>query len=81
MTNQPVTNSSMTNPMAKAYRADLLVIDDTPENLQLLSQLLTERNYKVRSVNQRKRQLSERPKLSPPNLIFARHQYASDEWL
>lgn len=30
--------------------ADILVIDDTPENLALLSQMLTERGYKVRSV-------------------------------
>ncbi len=34
----------------KAVRADILVIDDTPENLHLLSTLLNERNYKVRSV-------------------------------
>ncbi|MEO0536019.1 MAG: ATP-binding protein [Cyanobacteria bacterium P01_A01_bin.123] len=45
-----MTNPTITNPVAKVYRADLLVIDDTPENLQLLSQLLTERSYKVRSV-------------------------------
>ncbi|MEO1621412.1 MAG: response regulator, partial [Cyanobacteria bacterium J06632_3] len=31
-------------------RADILVIDDTPENLHLLASMLTERNYKVRSV-------------------------------
>lgn len=30
--------------------ADILVIDDTPENLALLSQMLTEKGYKVRSV-------------------------------
>ncbi len=33
-----------------SVKADILVIDDTPENLHLLSTLLTERNYKVRSV-------------------------------
>lgn len=69
MTNQPVTNSSMTNPMAKAYRADLLVIDDTPENLQLLSQLLTERNYKVRSVTKGTTALRAAQAV-PPNLIL-----------
>ena len=31
-------------------KADILVIDDTPENLHLLSSMLTERGYKVRSV-------------------------------
>ena len=35
------------NPTPKA---DILVIDDTPENLALLSQMLTEKGYKVRSV-------------------------------
>jgi signal transduction histidine kinase len=31
-------------------KADILIIDDTPENLNLLSALLTEQGYKVRSV-------------------------------
>ena len=31
-------------------KADILVIDDTPENLALLSNMLTEKGYKVRSV-------------------------------
>ena len=31
-------------------KADILVIDDTPENLNLLSAMLTEQGYKVRSV-------------------------------
>lgn len=31
-------------------KADILVIDDTPENLNLLSAMLTEQRYKVRSV-------------------------------
>ncbi|MBE9046009.1 response regulator [Pleurocapsales cyanobacterium LEGE 10410] len=31
-------------------KADILAIDDTPENLALLSQMLTEKGYKVRSV-------------------------------
>ena len=34
----------------KGVRADILVIDDTPENLHLLASMLTERNYKERSV-------------------------------
>ncbi len=31
-------------------KADILAIDDTPENLALLSQMLTDKGYKVRSV-------------------------------
>jgi PAS domain S-box-containing protein len=31
-------------------KADILVVDDTPENLHLLSSMLSERGYKVRSV-------------------------------
>ncbi|WP_315787982.1 hybrid sensor histidine kinase/response regulator [Fischerella sp. JS2] len=38
-------NQSLTSP-----KADILVIDDTPENLNLLSAMLTEQGYKVRSV-------------------------------
>ncbi|MEO0768068.1 MAG: ATP-binding protein [Cyanobacteria bacterium J06649_4] len=41
------TATSLSNP---AVRADILVIDDTPENLHLLSSMLSERGYKVRSV-------------------------------
>jgi PAS domain S-box-containing protein len=37
-------------PAAKAVKADILVIDDTPENLHLISNLLSDRGYKVRCV-------------------------------
>ncbi|MGD1859183.1 MAG: ATP-binding protein [Leptolyngbyaceae cyanobacterium] len=40
----------MPKSTTQTYKADILAIDDTPENLQLLSQLLTKRQYKVRSV-------------------------------
>ena len=40
----------MSSQSAGTPIADILVIDDTPENLALLSQMLTERGYKVRSV-------------------------------
>ncbi len=42
--------TSVEDPSAKSARADILAIDDTPENLRLLSTMLSERNYKVRSV-------------------------------
>ena len=37
-------------PVETLPKADILVIDDTPENLQLLSTMLSDRGYKVRSV-------------------------------
>ncbi|MEM6714727.1 MAG: ATP-binding protein [Cyanobacteria bacterium P01_C01_bin.147] len=59
----------MTDSTAMIYRADILAIDDTPENLQLLSQLLTRRQYKVRSVT--KGTTALRAALAaPPDLIL-----------
>ncbi|MBD2214857.1 response regulator [Nostoc linckia FACHB-104] len=40
----------MPNQLFNSPKADILVIDDTPENLNLLSAMLTEQGYKVRSV-------------------------------
>ena len=54
---------------APPYRADVLAIDDTPENLQLLSQLLTERHYKVRSVTKGRTALRA-AQAAPPDLIL-----------
>ena len=53
----------------RPYRADVLAIDDTPENLQLLSQLLTDRNYKVRSVTKGRTALRA-AQAAPPDLIL-----------
>ncbi|NEQ43378.1 MAG: response regulator [Leptolyngbya sp. SIOISBB] len=51
------------------YRADILAIDDTPENLQLLSQMLTQRRYKVRSVTKGRTALRA-AQAAPPDLIL-----------
>lgn len=40
----------MSSQLANAPKADILIIDDTPENLNLLSTMLSEQGYKVRSV-------------------------------
>ncbi|MDB9527481.1 ATP-binding protein [Oscillatoria sp. CS-180] len=53
----------------RTYQADILAIDDTPENLQLLSQLLTDRHYKVRSVTKGKTALRA-AQAAPPDLIL-----------
>lgn len=50
-------------------KADILVIDDTPENLALLSQMLTERGYKVRSVTKGSTAIRG-AKAVPPDLIL-----------
>ncbi len=50
-------------------KADILAIDDTPENLALLSQMLRERGYKVRSVTKGSTALRG-AKAAPPDLIL-----------
>ncbi|MEL6381001.1 MAG: response regulator [Cyanobacteria bacterium J06626_18] len=59
----------MSKSVDQHHRADILAIDDTPENLQLLSQLLTERGYKVRSVTKGKTALRA-AQAAPPDLIL-----------
>jgi len=59
----------MNDFVAQPYQADILAIDDTPENLQLLSQLLTDRQYKVRSVTKGKTALRA-AQAAPPDLIL-----------
>ncbi|MDB9315672.1 EAL domain-containing protein [Spirulina sp. CS-785/01] len=36
--------------MSDTYKGDILIVDDTPENLRFLSKTLSEQHYKVRSV-------------------------------
>lgn len=50
-------------------KADILAIDDTPENLALLSQMLTEKGYKVRSVTKGSTAIRG-AKALPPDLIL-----------
>ncbi|MFO8038004.1 MAG: EAL domain-containing protein [Sodalinema sp.] len=40
------------HPNADTYRGDILIVDDTPENLKFLSRTLAEQRYKVRSVTE-----------------------------
>ncbi|MEO1401305.1 MAG: response regulator [Cyanobacteria bacterium J06635_1] len=55
--------------MTGTYKADILVIDDTPENLHLLSSMLTEKGYKVRSVTKGMTGLRG-AQAAPPDLIL-----------
>ena len=59
----------MIDTAKQPYQADILAIDDTPENLQLLSQLLTNRQYKVRSVTKGTTAIRA-AQAAPPDLIL-----------
>ena len=59
----------MTDERKHPPKADILAIDDTPENLALLSQMLTEKGYKVRSVTKGSTAIRG-AKAAPPDLIL-----------
>lgn len=59
----------MQSPTVPLPTADIMVIDDTLENLQLLSSILTERNYKVRSATKGATGLRG-AQAAPPDLIL-----------
>ena len=56
-------------PSTTPPRGDILIVDDTPDNLRLLSTMLTERGYKVRSVINGPMALMG-TKAAPPDLIL-----------
>jgi two-component system sensor histidine kinase/response regulator len=59
----------MSTRQSKAAKGNILIVDDTPENLRLLSNALTERGYKVRSVINGAMALMG-AKAAPPDLIL-----------
>jgi PAS domain S-box-containing protein len=59
----------MDKPIDGTPKADILVIDDTPQNLALLNQMLSERGYKVRSVTKGSTGLRG-AQAAPPDLIL-----------
>ncbi|MDX2097861.1 MAG: response regulator, partial [Leptolyngbyaceae cyanobacterium bins.59] len=52
-----------------AFKADLLVIDDTPENLTLLTEMLKQESYKVRSATKGATGMRA-AQVAPPDLIL-----------
>nr|WP_089938079.1 response regulator [Candidatus Entotheonella palauensis] len=50
-------------------KGNILIVDDTPDNLRLLSTMLTKRGYKVRSVINGKMAL-DATRAMPPDLIL-----------
>ncbi|MDP8965322.1 MAG: response regulator, partial [Cyanobacteriota bacterium] len=59
----------MSTRQSKAVKGNILIVDDTPENLRLLSNALRERGYKVRSVINGAMALMG-AKAAPPDLIL-----------
>jgi len=59
----------MTSTLPKTNRANILVVDDTPENLRLLAGILSEKGYLVRPVPNGKLALSAAQKM-PPDLVL-----------
>ncbi|MEG4027648.1 MULTISPECIES: response regulator [unclassified Microcoleus] len=59
----------MTSTSPKTNRANILVVDDTPENLRLLAGILSEKGYQVRPVPNGKLALSAAQKI-PPDLVL-----------
>lgn len=53
----------------KQFLADILIVDDIPANIQLLSQVLIENGYKVRKLISGQRALKA-VELQAPDLIF-----------
>ncbi len=59
----------MSTRQSKAPKGNILIVDDTPENLRLLSNALTEQGYKVRSVIDGAMALMG-TRTAPPDLIL-----------
>ncbi|PZD70903.1 Phytochrome-like protein cph1 [Acaryochloris thomasi RCC1774] len=59
----------MTPPNIDENKGDILIVDDTPENLRLLSKTLTEQGYEVRAVKNGAMALSA-VQMDPPDLVL-----------
>lgn len=59
----------MSNPLEDEYKGDILIVDDTPENLRLLSNTLTNQGYEVRAVTNGTMALSV-AQTDPPDLVL-----------
>jgi phosphoserine phosphatase RsbU/P len=59
----------MSNPLSEKVYGNILIVDDTPNNLRLLSQMLAEQGHRVRAVTSGMRALESIQTL-PPDLIL-----------
>ena len=55
--------------MIREHNGDILIVDDTPNNLRFLSRTLTEQGYKIRSVTDGLRALTV-AQAAKPDLIL-----------
>ncbi|EKD07961.1 MAG: response regulator [Limnospira sp. PMC 1291.21] len=63
------TDTLMMRPPNTSQFGNILLVDDKPDNLRLLSQMLTEQGYNVRRVTKGKMALIT-AKASPPDLVL-----------
>jgi two-component system, NtrC family, sensor kinase len=59
----------MTSTLPNTNRANILVVDDTPQNLRLLAEILSNQGYQVRPVPNGKLALSAAQKM-PPDIVL-----------
>ena len=59
----------MDSTQAKEHRGDILIVDDRPDNLELLSKMLTNLGYKIRCVTSGKMALKT-IKSKPPDVVL-----------
>lgn len=59
----------MANPLEDEQKGDILIVDDTPENLRLLSNTLTDQGYEVRAVMNGTMALSV-AQTDPPDIVL-----------
>ena len=59
----------MSNQRTEAVSESILIVDDTPANLRLLAQMLTEQGYGVRAVTSGARALAS-ARAAPPDLVL-----------
>ena len=64
-----VTNSNSPAPTVQTPVADILIVDDTPNNLRLLSEILSDNGYKVRKAPNGRWAL-QAVEIVPPDLIL-----------
>ena len=67
-------------PQVDMYQSDILIVDDTPSNLNVLARMLTKRDYRVRVATDGPMALDSVQR-TPPDLNPARHHDASHEWV
>jgi class 3 adenylate cyclase/CheY-like chemotaxis protein len=69
MSDQQTNDQQTSDQQPVEHRGNILIVDDTPENLQLLSRMLTLKGYEVRGVTSGQMALTA-VRVAPPELIL-----------